>query len=58
MQTKGNGSGVGNGVVVGKLYQPDGKTPAAGARVIIRPQNTLANKAIMAQPVRVPHGHV
>ena len=29
--------------VVGKLFQPDGKTPAVGVRVHIRPKNTLAD---------------
>jgi hypothetical protein len=32
-----------NPAVVGILYQPDGKTPAAGVRVHIRPQKTLAD---------------
>ncbi|MBN1308494.1 MAG: hypothetical protein JXA18_11285 [Chitinispirillaceae bacterium] len=31
-----------NQVVVGMVYEPDGKTPAEGAVVIIRSQNTLA----------------
>jgi hypothetical protein len=32
-----------NPAVAGVLYQPDGKTPAAGVRVHIRPQKTLAD---------------
>jgi hypothetical protein len=43
-QTTGNGSGSGN-AVVGKLYQSDGKTPAKGVRVHIRPQKTLGDTA-------------
>ena len=38
----GNGSQTPNSVV-GILYQPDGKTPAKGVRVHIRPQKTLAD---------------
>lgn len=30
-----NGSGVGNGMIMGKLYKPDGKTPANGATVTV-----------------------
>jgi hypothetical protein len=38
----GNSSQTPN-AVVGILYQPDGKTPATGVRVHIRPQKTLAD---------------
>jgi hypothetical protein len=40
---KGNGSGVGTGMVNGKLYKPDGKTRAQGAIVVIRYKNTVAS---------------
>jgi len=38
----GNGSGVGTGMIAGKLYEPDETTPAQGALVAIRYQNTTA----------------
>jgi hypothetical protein len=44
-QTTGNGSGTGNAAIVGTLYLPDGHTPAAGVRVHIRPEKTLADTA-------------
>ena len=40
----GNGSQTPNSVV-GKLYQPDGTSPAKGVKVFIRPQNSLADTA-------------
>ncbi|MBN2036584.1 MAG: hypothetical protein JW768_07555 [Chitinispirillaceae bacterium] len=39
----GSGSTTESARVVGTLYQPDGKTPAAGVRVFIRPRATLAD---------------
>jgi dihydrofolate reductase len=41
--TIGNGSDIGNAVVVGKLYAADGVTPAAGVCVHIRPKKSLAD---------------
>ncbi len=38
-----NGSGVGNGMICGKVYAPDGQTPAKGAIVSIWDRNTLAS---------------
>ena len=40
----GNGSQTPNSVV-GRLYQPDGKSPAAAVRVVIRPKMSLADTA-------------
>jgi hypothetical protein len=42
-QHAGNGSDIGNAAVVGKLYQPDGQTPAVGIKVVIRAKRTLAD---------------
>jgi len=39
--------------VVGKLFQPDGKTPAAGVRVFIRPKKTLADTSGTGLPKRM-----
>jgi hypothetical protein len=41
-QIAGNTSETGNPSVVGVLYEPDGKTPAVGVSVIIRPEAYLA----------------
>ena len=38
----GNGTQTGNPVIVGMLYLPDGKTPACGATVSLRPKGSLA----------------
>ncbi|MBN1575860.1 MAG: hypothetical protein JW913_04865 [Chitinispirillaceae bacterium] len=44
----GNSTQVGNpGRVAGLLYEPDGKTPAAGVRVAIRPRTSLADTAVI-----------
>ena len=48
----GNGSQTPNSVV-GILYQPDGKTPAKGVRVHIRPQKTLADTTGAGLPKRL-----
>ncbi|MBN1759814.1 MAG: hypothetical protein JW863_15915 [Chitinispirillaceae bacterium] len=37
-----NGSGVGNGMITGKLFEPDGKTPANGAVVEVWDRNAHA----------------
>jgi hypothetical protein len=42
-QHAGNSSQIGNGMVVGMLYEPDGVTPAKSAVVHIRKKNTLAD---------------
>jgi len=51
-QTTGNGSGVGN-ALVGVLYLPDGKTPARGVRVNIRPKTSLADLSGAGLPKRL-----
>ncbi|MBN1308019.1 MAG: fibronectin type III domain-containing protein [Chitinispirillaceae bacterium] len=49
----GSGSTTETARVVGKLYQPDGKTPAAGVRVAIRSRNTLADTSGFGLPKRM-----
>jgi hypothetical protein len=50
-KVSGNGSQTPN-AVVGVLYQPGGKTPAAGVRVHIRPKKTLADTSGTGLPKR------
>lgn len=47
-----NGSGVGNGMICGKLYEPDGKTPAVGAIVTLweRKETTQTDSSSQMQP--------
>jgi hypothetical protein len=42
LKIAGNSSGVGNGMVVGKLFSPDGKNPSQGAIVTVWRKNSLA----------------
>jgi hypothetical protein len=45
-----NGSGVGNGMITGKLYEPDGVTPANGAVVKIWEQNEDIDSNLVLSP--------
>jgi hypothetical protein len=51
-QSTGNGSGIGNGVVVAMLYNQNG-TPAVGVRVFIRPKKSLADTSGTGLPKRL-----
>ncbi|MBN1600655.1 MAG: hypothetical protein JW915_03550 [Chitinispirillaceae bacterium] len=42
-QHTGNGSDVGNGMITGLIYGPDGKTAAVGAKVYLRRKQSLAD---------------
>jgi hypothetical protein len=42
-QHTGNGSDVGNGMLTGLIYGPDGKTAAVGAKVYLRKKQSLAD---------------
>jgi hypothetical protein len=42
-QHTGNGSDVGNGMITGLIYRPDGKTAAIGAKVYLRKKQSLAD---------------
>jgi hypothetical protein len=42
-QHTGNGSDVGNGMIAGIIFKPDGKTAAAGAKVFLRKKQSLAD---------------
>lgn len=47
------GTETGNARVIGMLYEPDGKTPAIGVRVVIRPKKSLADTSGTGLPKRL-----